>query len=96
MAETSSLHKPLLRSGHDALEAKPGPTETTGAMIKTLRTYMGAEITLAWPSAALMPGACKPSYEKWEAYTDMGDRFASDSLAKLKTAIRMYVAVPTL
>jgi hypothetical protein len=63
-------------------------------MIKTLRTYMGAEIALAWPSAALMPGACRSSYEKWEAYTVSGDRIAADSLAKLKTAIRMHEAVP--
>ena len=32
------------------------------------RSYLGWDISLAWPTAALRPGACKPNEEKWQAF----------------------------
>jgi len=52
------------------------------------RTFMGAQITLAWPVAALRPGAVKPSYEKWEAYLSTGERIAGFTLQEVKAGIR--------
>jgi len=55
--------------------------------MNTSRIYRGLEISLTWPSAALMPGACRPSYEKWEAWVGE-ERVAGHSLRQVKQAIK--------
>ena len=55
------------------------------------RSYMGWEISLAWPSAALLPDACKPSYEKWEAVGPNNQYVGGFTLAEIKRSIREHI-----
>jgi|TARA_R100000664_G_C2704250_1_gene103449 hypothetical protein len=67
--------------------------------MKLERSYMGWEISLAWPTAALIPNACKPSYEKWEAFgpnhnlPSCSERIGGNSLAEIKRSIREHTPI---
>jgi len=52
------------------------------------RTYCGVEIHCAWPTASLMTGACRPSYERWEAWLPSGERVADATLRDIKAQIQ--------
>ena len=53
---------------------------------------MGWEISLAWPTAALLPDAYKPSYEKWEAFgSNHSERIGGNSLTEIKRSIREHI-----
>ena len=67
--------------------------------MKLERSYMGWEISLAWPFAALRPDACKPDYEKWEAFgpnhnaPTCYERVGGNSLAEIKRTIREHTLI---
>ena len=54
----------------------------------TSQTYCGVQIDCAWPAAALMPGAKRPDYERWEAWLPLGERVAGWSLPEIKALIK--------
>jgi hypothetical protein len=59
----------------------------------TSQTYCGVLIDCAWPSAALMPGAKRPDYERWEAWLPSGERVAGWTLCEIKGLIKSALCV---
>jgi len=50
------------------------------------RSHRGAAITCNWPTAAFMPGAVRPDYEKWTVTFADGNQIHDDTLRNLRKA----------
>lgn len=56
-------------------------------MTHSERNYRGATITENWSTAARMPGAVRPSYERWTATFDDFSQLHANTLAEMRQRI---------